>query len=253
MNKYLIPLITLLASTAAQAETQTTLPPAIKQLETKGIEIIKPFSAPGGVQGWIGKYQGTGLTIYLTPDKKHAISGYMYDENGNNLSEQIINEEIYVPAGQEMWKRLTSAPGIKEGSEQAGCKVVVFADPFCPYCKKFWENAQPAIKDSKISLKTQLVGIIKPDSGRYAAAILSASNPTKVWTDFELSNGKSQPVLPEKNSKSVLSEIQFNQKLMEELGANGTPAIYYLNHKNQLQQIVGLPDEKQMSDLEACK
>jgi thiol:disulfide interchange protein DsbG len=253
MNKYLIPLVSVLVSTVVQAETRTDLPPAVKQLETQGIEIIKPFSAPGGVQGWLGKYQGTGLTVYLTPDKKHAISGYMYDEKGNNLSEKIINEEVYVPAGQEMWKRLLKAPGINEGSEQASCKVVVFADPFCPYCKKFWEKAQPAIKDKKISLKTQLVGVIKPDSGRYAAAILSAPDPVKVWTDFELSNGKSRPALPEKTSRAVFSEIQFNQKLMEELGATGTPAIYYLSHNNHLQQIVGLPDDLQMSDLVACK
>lgn len=45
MNKYLIPLVTILASTVVQAETLTDLPPAVKQLETQGIEIIKPFSA----------------------------------------------------------------------------------------------------------------------------------------------------------------------------------------------------------------
>lgn len=40
---------------------------------------------------------------------------------------------------------------------------------------------------------------------------------------------------------------------MDNLGANGTPAIYYLNHANMLQQIVGLPDKDQMANLVACK
>ena len=46
---------------------------------------------------------------------------------------------------------------------------------------------------------------------------------------------------------------QYNQKLMEDVGASGTPAIYYLNHANMLQQIVGLPDREQMANLIACK
>ena len=65
------------------------LPAPVKAIEKQGITIIKPFEAPGGVKGWLGKYQDMGVAIYLTPDGKHAISGYMYDENGNNLSEQL--------------------------------------------------------------------------------------------------------------------------------------------------------------------
>ncbi|STR07918.1 thiol:disulfide interchange protein DsbG [Klebsiella quasipneumoniae] len=78
------------------------LPAPVKAIEKQGITIIKPFDAPGGMKGWLGKYQDMGVAIYLTPDGKHAISGYMYDENGNNLSEQLFQKELYTPAGQEM-------------------------------------------------------------------------------------------------------------------------------------------------------
>ncbi|QUY46556.1 thiol:disulfide interchange protein DsbG [Serratia plymuthica] len=253
MNKYLLALSAVLIGAQVQAATPAALPAPVKQLEKQGIEIIKPFTAPGGVQGWLGKYQGTGVTIYLTPDKKHAISGYMYDENGSNLSEKVIQEEIYIPAGREMWQTLLKAPGIMEGSDKASCQIVVFADPFCPYCKKFRQEVQPYIKDNNIAMKTQLVGVMQPDSGRYAAAILSSDNPAKVWQDFELSGGKSKPALLEKTPQPIFSQIQYNQKLMDDLGANGTPAIYYLNHANMLQQIVGLPDKDQMANLVACK
>lgn len=153
MNKYILALSAALIGSQVQAATPAALPAPVKQLEKQGIEIIKPFTAPGGVQGWLGKYQGTGVTIYLTPDKKHAISGYMYDENGSNLSEQVIKEEIYIPAGREMWKTLSKAAGITEGSNNANCQIVVFADPFCPYCTKFRQDVQPYIKDNKIALK----------------------------------------------------------------------------------------------------
>ena len=53
-----------------------------KRIEKQGITIIKTFDAPGGMKGYLGKYQDMGVTIYLTPDGKHAISGYMYNEKG---------------------------------------------------------------------------------------------------------------------------------------------------------------------------
>jgi len=250
--KKILSLLTLLMSATTQAQT-ADLPEPVKQMEKQGIEIIKPFSAPGGVQGWLGKYQDMGVTLYLTPDKKHVISGYMYDAQGNNLSEKTINDEIYIPAGREMWKQLTAAPGITEGSAEAKCQVVVFADPFCPYCNKFWHQAQPFIRDKSISTKTLLVGVIRPDSAQYAAAVLSAKDPAKVWYDLESSDGKIKPELKGNTPPDVFKQIQHNQQLMEQLGASGTPAIYYLNKARTLQQIIGLPDAKQMADLVACK
>lgn len=250
--KKTLSLLTLLMSSAVYAQSGD-VPDAVKQIEKQGVEIIKPFSAPGGMQGWLGKYQDVGITLYLTPDKKHVITGNLYDEKGNNLSEKIINEEIYAPAGREMWKKLTGAPGIVEGRADAKCQVVVFSDPFCPYCNKFWHQAQPYIKDNRISTKTLLVGILRPESGQYAAAILSAHDPAKVWYDMESSDGKNKPEVKGNTSPEIFRQIQRNQQMMAQLGGNGTPSIYYLNHENLLQQIVGLPDAAQMADLVACK
>ncbi len=40
--------------------------------------------------------------------------------------------------------------------------------------------------------------------------------------------------------------INQNQQLMDDLGANATPAIYYMNKDNTLQQVVGLPEKAQL-------
>ncbi len=222
------------------------LPAPVKQIEKQGIEIIKPFDAPGGLRGWLGRYQGMGVAVYLTPDGKQAISGYMYDEDGNNLSEKLFQDELYTPEGRKMWERLLKTPAIKEGRADAPRTLVVFADPFCPYCKKFWQMAQPWVSAGKVQLRTLLVGVIKPESGRYAAAILSATNPADAWQRYEASSGKTLPPFPASTKKAVWDDIQLNQKLMDELGANATPAIYYLNEKRELQQVVGLPDDEQL-------
>ena len=86
------------------------LPAPVKAIEKQGITIIKTFDAPGGMKGYLGKYQDMGVTIYLTPDGKHAISGYMYNQKGENLSNTLIEKEIYAPAGREMWQRMEHIP-----------------------------------------------------------------------------------------------------------------------------------------------
>lgn len=243
-------LFTLLIFTLSGASlAEDNLPDAVKNIEKQGIKIIKPFTAPGGIKGWLGSYQGMGVTIYLMPDGKHAISGYMYDEKGNNLSEARIQQDIYIPAGREMWEKLQQASYITEGAQDAARKIIVFADPFCPYCRQFWNQAQPWVKSGKVQLQTLLVGVIKPESSRYAAAILAAKNPAQAWYDFESSNGKTIPPFSESSSRDIWQKIQNNQALMDELGANVTPAIYYMNDNNELQQVVGLPDEAQFAEM----
>lgn len=166
------------------------LPAPVKAIEKQGITIIKSFDAPGGMKGYLGKYQEMGVTIYVTPDGKHAISGYMYDEAGTNLSEKLFNQELYGPAGRELWQRMEKADWILDGQKTAPRVVYVFADPYCPYCKQFWQQARPWVESGKVQIRTLMVGVIKPESPAAAAAILSAKDPAKSWHEYEQSNGK---------------------------------------------------------------
>ncbi len=102
------------------------------------------------------------------------------------------------------------------------------------------------MKAGKVELNTLLVAFLNPNSGRNASAILNAKDPVSAWRDYELSGGKNcqnrralHPVKPSTYCKK-------HQTLMDNLGANATPAIYYLNADNELQQVVGMPDEKQL-------
>lgn len=222
------------------------LPAPVKAIEKQGITIIKPFDAPAGMKGYLGKYQDMGVAIYVTPDGKHAISGYMYDEKGQNLSEQLFQKEIYTPAGQEMWKRMEKSHWLLDGKKDAPVILYVFADPFCPYCKQFWQQARPWVDAGKVQLRTLLVGVIKPESPDTAAAILAAKDPAKTWHDYEQSGGKLKLTLPATPAADAMRTLNENQKLMDDLGANVTPAIYYMNKKGQLQQVVGLPDAQKL-------
>lgn len=222
------------------------LPAPVKAIEKQGITILKSFDAPGGMKGYLGKYQDMGVTIYLTPDGKHAISGYMYDEKGANLSNALIEKEIYAPVGREMWQRMEKASWILDGKKEAPVILYVFADPFCPYCKQFWQQARPWVESGKVQLRTLLVGVIKPESPATAAAILSTRDPAKTWHDYEASGGKLNLTIPSSVPENKMKTLNIHQKLMDDLGANATPAIYYMNKENMLQQVVGLPEKAQL-------
>lgn len=235
-------LLTLLPLFACAEE----LPPPVKAIEKQGITIIRSFEAPGGMKGYLGKYQDMGVTIYLTPDGKQAISGYMYNEKGENLSNQLIEKEIYAPAGRELWQKMEKASWLLEGKKDAPVILYVFADPFCPYCQQFWQQARPWVESGKVQLRTLLVGVIKPESPATAAAILAAKNPAQTWHDYEASGGKLKLNVPASVAPEQMKILNENQKIMDELGANVTPAIYYLSKDKVLQQVVGLPEKAQL-------
>lgn len=229
------------------------LPAPVKAIEKQGITILKSFDAPGGMKGYLGKYQDMGVTIYVTPDGKQAISGYMYNEKGENLSNALIEKEIYAPAGREMWQRMEKASWILDGKKDAPVIVYVFADPFCPYCKQFWQQARPWVESGNVQLRTLLVGVIKPESPATAAAILASKDPAKTWHDYEASGGKMTLTLPATPPAEQMKTLNINQKLMDDLGANVTPAIYYMSKDNTLQQAVGLPDKEKLDIIMGAK
>ena len=46
-----------------------------------------------------------------------------------------------------------------------------------------------------------------------------------------------------------MKTLKDNENLMDDLGANVTPAIYYMSKDNTLQQAVGLPDNKTLNTI----
>ncbi|WES70126.1 thiol:disulfide interchange protein DsbG [Superficieibacter sp. HKU1] len=137
----------------------------------------------------------------------------------------LFQRELYIPQGRQLWKKLNAAQGIKEGNPEEKRKMVVFADPICPYCKQFRAAARPWISSGKVELNTLLVAVINPKSGQYASAILNADDPAKAWNDDEMSDGKKRPEPPASTPKETFNLLQCHKQLMDETGAVATPAI----------------------------
>jgi len=146
-----------------------------------------------------------------------------------------------------MWQRMEQSSWLLDGKKDAPVVVYVFADPFCPYCKQFWQQARPWVDAGKVQIRTLLVGVIKPESPATAAAILASKDPAKTWQEYEASGGKLKLNLSGSVGPEQMKILSANEALMDELGANVTPAIYYMSPENTLQQAVGLPDQKTLN------
>ena len=122
-------LVFILSLFCCYAMADDSIPPAVKAFEKQGIKIVRQVKMPGGMPVWLGEYQGTGITIFMAPDGKHAISGYLYDDQGNNLSQQLFSKELYAPQGRKFWQAMKNAQPIKEGNSSATRQHFVFAEP----------------------------------------------------------------------------------------------------------------------------
>lgn len=225
-------------------------PAPIEAMRDKGVEILDTFDTPAGLDGYAAMYHGRPLAIYLTADKQHAIIGSLLDAAGNDLTSAVIDEKINRPQSKVIWSKLeTDAHWISEG--KAGAKVVyVFTDPNCPYCKRFWNDAQPWVKSGKIELRHIPVGVLGESSRKKAAYILAAKDSTKALIDNE--SGKASA--KEKAVADAQAEqLDTNLQLMSQVGASGTPAILYLDETDMLQLHPGAPQGEQLVEIFGSK
>ena len=216
-------------------------PAPIKALEAKGIEILATFDAPGGLKGYAGMIEQRPLSIYLTADGKQAIVGPMIDAKGDDLSQEPLTRLVSKPMTDKVWKQLEASSWIAAGAKTAPRIVYTFTDPNCPYCNKFWNDAQPWVTTGKVQVRHVIVGILGPTSPGKAAALLSAPDPQAALAQHEQKHreGGVKPLaqIPPK----VQAQLQANQSLMEQLGFAATPATLYKDTDGLMKSIQGAP------------
>ncbi|MBH3428632.1 thiol:disulfide interchange protein DsbG [Pseudomonas alkylphenolica] len=236
----------LLASQVAMAET---LPKAVQQIEAKGVKIKGSFDAPDGLRGYAAEYQSRGMALYLTPDGKHVLVGSLFDEQGQDLSEAPLQKLVYAPMAKEVWAKMEKSNWIADGKADAPRIVYLFSDPNCPYCNMFWQQARPWVEAGKVQLRHIMVGIIREDSPGKSAALLASSDPVKALQTHEQAGKASKLKALQSIPANVQAKLDANQALLEELGLQATPAIFYLDEDQQLQSQQGAPQPEMLGKI----
>lgn len=232
--------ITAIAAAGLSVATAEDYPAPIRAIIGQGVQIHAEFQAPSGLMGYVGQFQGEPLVVYVTGDGEHLLVGPMLDARGGNLTERHLEDYGPEPDLSGVWEALEQSHWIGEGQDDAEKVVYMFTDPECPYCNAFWRASRPYLGDD-VQLRYVLVGMLRPSSMGKAAAILAADEPVTALAHHETAkaNGGIEPLndLP----ADAEQRLAANLRLMQELGAFATPAIYYRDGDGQVQQVMGMP------------
>lgn len=234
----------LLAASAAQAAGDWPAP--VRALESRGLEVIGRFEAPGGMTGYAAVLEQQPLSIYVTADGKHAVIGPMVDAKGANLSDAALERMATAPMGERAWKQLEASSWIADG-RPAPRIVYAFMDPNCPYCGRFWKDARPWVDTGKVQVRHVMVGILGPTSGPKAAAILMAKDPAAALAQHERDRGGGGIKPPAKVDPAVQAKLDANRALMQSLGSGATPTLFYRDAKGVVRSVQGAPSPEMLT------
>lgn len=234
----------LLALTATHSFADSSIK---QKLEKEGFKFIKQIDAPANMTGWAGHMQQNPATVFIANDQKTYIVGDLYNAKGDNLSKTALDKHVKQSVLDEVWAGLEKSAWIQDGDVKAPRIIYVFSDPNCPYCQTFWEKARPAVKAGKVQLRHIQVAVIRPESKGQAATILGASNPEKVFEEYNLAKGKKKLKTMDPIPAAIEKKLDHNQELMTKYQFYATPSMIWRNAKGELQSTQGVP--KNIDDL----
>jgi thiol:disulfide interchange protein DsbG len=231
---------------AAPAAASSSRPAVLATIEAQGLEIMGDFDAPSGLHGYAGVAGQEPLTVYTTTDGQHALVGVLVDAKGNDVGADALRRLVTVPMSKRQWAALQSSTWIADGANNAPRVVYAFTDPNCPYCHRFWEAARPWIESGKVQLRHVMVGVIRPDSANKVATMLTAKSPSDALVRNERTFDKGGIEAAAKVPEAVRQKLDGNEKLMLQMGFQGTPGIVFLDADGVLQRRSGLPSADQL-------
>lgn len=235
----------MLAMLSASAVAGDTLPAPIQALQRHGLVIRGEMPAPPGFKAYLADYKGGQLPVYLLPDGKHVMVGDLFDANGQDLTSGPYSAALRATSGGKVWKALADSTWIAEGAKHPQRVVYVISDTECKYCHALWTRVEPMLAEGKRDLQVRyvLAAVISKNSLGRAAAILSSKDPAAALRRHE-AHFDDSPFKPMKPVPAKLkARIEANNRLMAELGAQGTPVILYRDAKGRVQMIDGMPSD----------
>lgn len=152
--------------------------------------------------------------FYVDKDVKFFFSGHVFDvATQKDLTQAKIDEITRIDV-KILKDALPQALVTKKGN---GARTLyLFADPYCHYCKQLEQTLE---KVDNVTIYTFVSPLL--DSDEMVEKILSSKNPEKAWRDW-----MTKGIQPEKASGKK-EWVQKNAKLVEKIGLDGVPVIYF--------------------------
>jgi thiol:disulfide interchange protein DsbC len=159
--------------------------------------------------------------LYTNASGTLVLVGNLYrTEDKRNLTEARKEELLQVD-----FSALPLELAFKKVKGDGRRKLVVFADPDCPYCKQLERELEP-VTNVTIYVFLFPLTAIHPDAERKARLIWCAPDRAKAWD--ELMSGGAEPAAAPAACTTPIKEVNV---LAEKIGIHATPGIVFESGK----------------------
>jgi len=207
------------SSFAADAPSASQMQAALRQNLGPDVDVMSVAATPldGLYEVNVGKH-----IIYTDAGAKYLLVGQLIESRTRkNLTEAKLQQDEKID-----FSSLPLNNAIKTVKGNGTRKLAVFADPYCPYCKKLEQTMQ---KLDNVTIYTFLFPILRPDSKPISEAIWCSKDASAAWSAWMTSGNK-----PASDSGCKAPAITSNLALAHGLGIEGTPTIVFANGQRRV-------------------
>jgi thiol:disulfide interchange protein DsbG len=211
---------------------------------------LRVFQGSHGLTGVVVQAADSSTSVvWISPDHAAVIVGTLFDARANDLNQAaLVNLGFrYRPAESLRRASLAAAQPLVAGS--AGPILTAFIDANCIYCHMLYQQLMPYVSGHKVRVRFVMVGLIKPDSGARAIAILSSPDPlAALQRDQDAFDTQAEeggfPIEGAGQSPAAVTAVRANNALISRSGIDGTPAFLYCSKsRGAVRQLIGMPPD----------
>ena len=213
---------------ADEAQIRKVLEPKLGGAKIEGVE-----RGPLGL--YEVRYRGEdGVRIlYTDATATHIVVGKIYESKGDkDLTEVRLRKFNAIK-----FESLPLAQAVKIQRGNGKRTLVMFSDPYCPYCKQFEQTLQQI---DNITVYVFMYPVIRPQLADHSKAVWCSSDRATAWLDLAL-RGKPPA------AASCDNPVQATLELGRKLGVNSTPTLF-LASGEKIQGGLSVSDLKEILD-----
>jgi len=171
--------------------------------------------------------------LYTDANATHLILGKIYDVKADkDLTEERVRKLNVIK-----FESLPLAQAVKIQRGNGKRTLVMFSDPYCPYCKQFEQTLQQI---DNITVYVFMYPVIRPQLADHSKAVWCSSDRATAWLDLAL-RGKPPA------AASCDNPVQATLELGRKLGVNSTPTLF-LASGEKIQGGLSVSDLKEILD-----
>jgi thiol:disulfide interchange protein DsbC len=215
LHRIALAAVLLLAGAATANETAIRKALEPKLGSSARIEGVQPAQMPGLWEVRLRTGDGVQV-IYTDANGGYLIQGNLHDLRANrNLTEERMRRLNAIKVES---LPLDQAVKIQRGDGRR--ILVMFSDPYCPYCQKFEETL---IKVDDITVYVFMYPVIRPQNADHSKAVWCSPDRAKAWLDLAIQHKRPAA------AANCDNPVEKNLDLGRSLRINSTPTLIFAN------------------------